>query len=265
MITTFKSESYTIAVEKNYKVYKIFKIFFGKDGTLYINFPYYKYRQGLLCIAKLRKNLKPPMDVSLLPGGKLTSYYVKYSHHLDGNAAFSQDKKIFTIKKMSVPLRELEGHIFTIQLQGLLDFEEAKEKEIGIISVKKIFIKFPIKENKTIKFVGQWYLIDKLKWKKEGMGLIVDCTDPRGNIYKGSYLLSPNKENPLSNYVLLLNCKEMPLLSKTEPSTLTFIGGFDRKKIVDDLRFDTKFLAFMYPEDDFDKLKKSLELIDFSP
>lgn len=74
--------------------------------------------------------MKYPASLSLLDGGKVTGHKVKYSHHPDGRVHFSQDGKIRTvIQKKSIPLSEAEGHLFTVQLQGLKDFGELSAKE----------------------------------------------------------------------------------------------------------------------------------------
>jgi hypothetical protein len=48
---------------------------------------------------------------------------VKYAHHRDGEAHFSQTGRVYThVRKRSVPLNEQIGHLWTIQLQGLNGF-----------------------------------------------------------------------------------------------------------------------------------------------
>jgi hypothetical protein len=65
--------------------------------------------------------------VNIECGGKVTSHLVKYSHHPDGRAHFSQDGKILTaIKRQSIALDRQNGHMFTLYIQGLHALDVAR-------------------------------------------------------------------------------------------------------------------------------------------
>jgi hypothetical protein len=64
-------------------------VFFGKDGDLFVTFPYFRHREGILSICRLQANGENQTTVNLEQGGKVTSHRVKYSHHLSGRAHFS--------------------------------------------------------------------------------------------------------------------------------------------------------------------------------
>ena len=85
--------SKSVVIQANFRDsrHNILQIGFLKDGSLVVHFPYFKHTRGLLSVVSV-----PQMrtaDVSLEPGGKCTSHLVKYTHHVDGEAHFSQDKK----------------------------------------------------------------------------------------------------------------------------------------------------------------------------
>ncbi|NMB74335.1 MAG: hypothetical protein GYA21_04310 [Myxococcales bacterium] len=64
---------------------------------------------------------------------------VKYSHHPDGRAHFSQHGKVKTsiINPDSMRLDDPSGgHLFTLRVQGLFDFEPVSEKDLRV-SVSK--------------------------------------------------------------------------------------------------------------------------------
>ena len=74
--------------------WKVFQIFFGKDRSLFITFPYYRHREGLLCASEVPpSDALNPQQINLAIGGKATSHLVKYSHHPDGRAHFPQTGK----------------------------------------------------------------------------------------------------------------------------------------------------------------------------
>jgi hypothetical protein len=117
---------------------KAFQIGFDKDGSLFIHFPYFQHRTGILSSSEIPATGERKADVNIEHGGKVTSHRVKYSHHPDGRAHFSQDGRIFTvIKRQSISLDTQNGHMFTLYIQGLYALEVAKTaKDAEGISVE---------------------------------------------------------------------------------------------------------------------------------
>jgi hypothetical protein len=63
-------------------------------------------------------------QLDLTPGGKIASHAVKYAHHPDGEAHFSQDGKVLTaIRRKAVPLDAAAGHLFTVHVVGFAAFK----------------------------------------------------------------------------------------------------------------------------------------------
>jgi hypothetical protein len=111
---------------------KAFQIGFDKDGSLFIHFPYFQHRTGILSSSEIPATGERKADVNIEHGGKVTSHRVKYSHHPDGRAHFSQDQKIFTaIKRQSLALDTQNGHMFTLYVQGLHALDVAKTAKDG--------------------------------------------------------------------------------------------------------------------------------------
>jgi len=81
---------------------KAFQIGFDKDGSVFIRFPYFQHRTGILSSSEIPATGERKADVNIDFGGKVTSHRVKYSHHPDGRAHFSQDGKIFTAIKRQI-------------------------------------------------------------------------------------------------------------------------------------------------------------------
>ena len=72
---------------------------------------------------------KIPRDEYGDPTYRITSHLVKYSHHVDGRAHFSQGGKILTaIKRQSMALDKQYGHIFSLLVQGLNAVDPAKDE-----------------------------------------------------------------------------------------------------------------------------------------
>src|SRR6202521_319975 len=137
---------------------KAFQVGFDEDGTLYVHFPYFQHRIGILSSSEIPATGERNAEVKLEDGGKVTSHRVKYSHHPDGRAHFSQDGKIFTaIKRQSISLDTQNGHMFSLYIQGLHALEVAKTaKDAEGISVNRSVIDFQIEPTpEATKFVGR--------------------------------------------------------------------------------------------------------------
>ena len=66
-------------------------------------------------------------------------------------------------------------------------------------------------------------------------------------------------------YCLLVTCEAIPRLDADRPSTLTFVGGFDRPEVALDHGKDTAFLALAYPTaEDHLQLIKTIGSVDFA-
>ena len=252
-IPAFASERFIITVETTEDRRKIFQILFRrKDGSLFVSFPYYKDTTGLLTLATLRAKTEYPASLSLIDGGKVTGHKVKYTHHPDGSVHFSQDGKILTkVRKESVPLSESDGHIFTAQLQGLEDFTSLRKKEQKpLLSDKKTILNFRFEGNspEAFKFVGHWYkkssLLERISQFGDKPWFICEKPD---NTKVFGMLISDPFLNTQDTYYLLLTCEGIPRLDKDRYSTLTFLGGFDRRELALNHNEDTSFLTLAYP------------------
>jgi len=270
-VRAFGTERFIIIIKTPGSRNKVMQIMLHKrDGSIFVNFPYYRFKQGLVSLVTFPANISLPTSLSLEPGGKVTSHLVKFTHHVDGHAHFSQDGRVLTVvKKHSIPLAVAEGHIFTAQLQGMSDYEVADPKQDFGYSLKKTFFEFNFteKEPEAIKILGYWYSLSSLVSRFRGqvpdtIGPTLPCvTDSNKKsvavLVENPYLKTKEK------YLLMIMCEAMPMLDKDSISALTFIGGFDPPKIVHDQTRDTTFLAISYPAHNYSELKQRIGSIDF--
>ena len=269
LVQCFRSERYIVAVETASSRCKMFQVMFQKkDGSLFVNFPYFKHGEGIVSLVTWTPENPPPANLSLEPGGKITSHRVKYSHHPNGRAHFSQDGRVLTaIKKQAVPINEIQGHVFTIQLQGLGCFEPLEPAaETPLATTKHITLKFPFssEEPEAIKFVGFWYPQDAILNRLTSgiVGPMMTLNTRNGKSYR-AFICSAPHGHAGEERILALAYEGIPRLDKGGEAALTFIGGFDRPEIVNDLTKTTTFLALWYPVTNADELTTRLGSIDF--
>jgi hypothetical protein len=245
---------------------KAFQIGFAKDGSLFIHFPYFRHRTGILSSSEIPATGEAKVDVNIEQGGKVTSHLVKYTHHADGCAHFSQDGKIFTaIRRQSISLDRQNGHIFSLYIQGLHALDVAKEpKDSCGISIKRSVIEFPVQPTaEAIKFVGRWLDINKLQASEPNtnVGPNVPMVDPDGRRADGILVASPY---PSATHVLAISCVAIPTLGP-DPEIFLFHGGFDATETMTDPRKKAGFLAFLYPVSEAATLRDRLGSVDYAP
>ena len=260
------AERYIVTVQAGNEAFKIFQILFNKkDGSLHLSFPYFIHKEGILSELSYPANTSSA-DLSFLPAGKVTTHRVKYSHHVSGEALFSQDGKIYSkIRKKSVSLRSQTGHIFTVLISGIQNFEQASQPKDQISSNSRSVLTFEFKETpNAVKFVGMWYSTRLLR--KNSGGIRNDkpkatLLSPDGNLREGLLLVNPYLDDG-ERFALVLYC-ELDPSKDTKETFLTFMGGFDSPEIVHDHSKETKVLSLMYPAVDAENLAKRIGSIDY--
>jgi len=268
-----RSERHVITVQMGEERHKLFQVFYLKDGSLCVDFPYFLDTEGIVSELTLNAGIDYPTSLKLDEKGKVTSHLVKYSHHPDGRVHFSQDGKVYTkIKRQSVPHKKLCGHVFTIMLQGFENFEKAKkEKDLDHSDPRRTVVNFKIEDNykEALKLVGRWYSLDYFKSNVTPINLQGKTFGPQiitgsGGEYTHGFLVSSLLNNPSKDYVLTISCQKVPLLDKSGEPCLTFIGGFDDYDIAIDKNKETSFLGLSYPTTNQEQLKNTIGSIDFN-
>lgn len=262
----FSTERYVITVQIAEKFHKIFQVFFSRDGSLHVGFPYFAHKEGILSEIKIPGGTTFPNDLSLLPGGKATKHQVHYTHHVDGEAHFAESKKIYTkIRKKSIPLKNQSGHIFTVQIWGISSFEKVEKEKDKISTNNRTILTYKFEEMPTaLKFVGMWYSTRVTRKNYSGPlgnGPKFSLMSPDGKVKEGFALINPFLDGG-EKYAFFLYCEEIP--SEDTKEALTFMGGFDVPEIVTDHNKDTSALSLMYPAENINDLIKQIGSVDFS-
>lgn len=84
-------ESFNIIATHSGRVHRVAKVKFACDGSIYVMFPGFPKQSGLVGQLRIPPGPNPPLTLSLADSGRVTSHLVKYSHHPDGRAHFSQN------------------------------------------------------------------------------------------------------------------------------------------------------------------------------
>jgi len=243
---------------------KAFQILFGGDGSLFITFPYFRHRTGILSVSAIPATGKRQSQVNLEQRGKVTSHLVKYSHHPDGRAHFSQTGKIVTvIKRQSIALEKQHGHMFSLLIQGLRALDTADPRKDTVMSSKRAVVDFAVGSSEAIKFAGHWFDVNEMRFNNPTLtiGPTLLTTDPDGIQRNACLFASPNAN---TRHVLAITCESISKLGP-EPEMFLFYGGFDPVQTMKDATKEAGFLAFLYPLLEADKMRERLGSVDFIP
>ena len=237
---------------------------FGKDGSFYLTFPYFKHTGGLLAEARVAGPPGGQTLIDLAEKGKVASHLVKYSHHPSGEALFSQHGKVKTVvRRQSVPLAEQQGHLFTLIAQGLRAYESLGATKENTASSKRTTLTFDIRDRfpKAFRIIGRWYWIEDLPVEPRPpiFGPRIQAVEPDGITHNAFIVGNPHD----LKHVLILTCIPQDSISPTH-DLMMFMGGFDTSSKITSSKRPTRFLAFLYPADDYEELKQRLGSIDYT-
>lgn len=247
-VDAIRADRTVCVVKIGSKRYKVFQVVWGADGSLFITFPYFEHSEGILTASHLPGNGKRETFIDLEEGGKVSSHRVKYSHHVGGEAHFSQDSKIITaIRRQSLPLGQQNGHIFTMQVQGLDALKNADPvKDAPRRDPKRSVVDFESPATKAIKFVGRWYDVSQIMLDRPtpfvGPWMPAKYFDG-GSAGKALFIGQPSSS---TKQLLAVTLKPIPKFTN-EGDTLLFYGGFDAREKMEDPTKDGGFLMFKYP------------------
>lgn len=246
----YGADRIVVAVQNSDLHKKIFQINFkSSDGSLFVEFPYAKLGAGRLGIVHCPAGT--PESLHFGENAPATTHSVKYVHHPDGEAHFSQDGKIFTkIRRKAVPLTAARGHIFTVMVQGLRHFADLTQKDVP--TPKRGVVPMPVAEGEinALKFVCHLYSSVDLAKMLQGSHmdspwLPIVFEDGRRLV---GIVLATKLVQAGQQYFLLVSVEEIRRIAGHTDLYVSLMGGFDPPSIVFDHGRQMSFLMLMYPE-----------------
>lgn len=262
----------TITVGSYDAEYQVCQIGFGKrDGTLFVSFPYFPKTSGLLSVATMPPASGGSLTLSLHEHGKVTTHLVKFSHHPDGRAHFSQDGKVYTaVKRQSFPLNGPIGHVFWLHIYypyGLKPFDQEKRDP------KRAYLRniFTPALPQAVTVAAEWRrkaeVVGTIHPAGHLAGPLSDVKTKSTGHQRKVFFFGPPEGYPGQDHVLLISTEAtLSLPNITEPQMI-FLGGFDHHEVPDPNvpANHTGCLAFIYPAENYEDLLPKLGSVDFMP
>jgi hypothetical protein len=237
-----------IGVDCQGVVRKLFQIVPARDGSVYVAFPYLPFDVGRVGFLTMRSGSAETIFGEDAP---VTAEKVKYSHHPNGAAHFSQSGRVRTeIRKSSVPFGRLSGHIFTVTFQGIDRYpsmlKTAKPKRRTAVAAFS-----QIESADAYKFIAHIYSERELASRIIGSGsrLWIRCALPSGKVLWG-ITLATNFSSEHGRKFIFLMLEPIGRVCAQYDELFMFLGGFDPPEISLDPAQDTRALMLLYPEGD---------------
>ena len=170
------------------------------------------------------------------------------------------------IRKQSLPLAEIDGHIFTVHVRGFSAFETTRGRKdaLKVDPKRTVMVNFNEGEPKGVRFIGLWYSPASLSGRgyltNPSVGGPIVTVDRSDGTQALAYLLGPPKGSPFEDHLLLLLPVLEPGLGRTPEPYLIFFGGFDSN--MDRATEETHLLGVSYPIEDYNSLRRKLGSVD---
>ena len=260
-----------VSLWDNVEARKLLLLIFGRDGSVYAQFPYFKASSGVLKELTFRTQPIFPTNIDTTREAWVTGHLVKYSHHTDGEAHFSQDGNVKTVvRRKSFRLDGPTGHLFQLTAFNLDGFEHFEAKDV---KPHRPSIEFRVpRMPQGVNVVAEWYrksMFDGLiaRSGEARVGPVLPLVNGATGDRVDHVLLSPPLEGKVSQHVLGLTCSEAEVPVGTTSPTAIFIGGWDHHEVIDRTvaPVHTGALFCTYPADAAALLNRDLESIDLRP
>lgn len=259
MIDVVFTQKINLFVTDGSQHYRIFCLFFRKDGGFNVSIPGYKIKNGVIgeCILKDSR-------IDLKEKGKAVSSVVKFAYPQDGKVHFSESGKIFSEfkTKNTLTLDENINQLFGFYSQGYKNFLFEEKKRNSSSKEFSFYFDFSqMGKPESFRVLGRWYKKDqeKISPTKICSKYIFQENNLSSAQLMYSIAITPYEGKYSGDSMLVLSFE--PVFQKINAHRedhIFLIGGFDNE---DDLKKEnTDLLMFSYPA-----IGDGLPNIDFPP
>ena len=230
--------------------FKICRISFGKDGSIYVSFPYCKEKTGILNELQPPEGATGPITYDLGQGGKRVSTDTKFSHHRSGIVQFSKTGSVRDApRRKSFPLDGPIGHVFDLYVYWPAGFdllEKPKKNDLHLA------FRFRDRHPVAVHINAQWRRkVDILANTDPPDGRVNPQTEVmhrKSGLASRVFFLGQPKGYPLRDHLLMISGGEIEPPTGADRPGMVFIGGWNTHEEVGGSSNPRKdALVFMYP------------------
>ena len=196
-------------------VYACQLMFSKKDGSLFVQFPYFRHQDGIATLVHTRNDGGAARTIRFPDEGKVTSHLVKYSHHPDGRVHFSQDGKVRTeiCRNSEFPLNGPIGKLFQLHafrpLGGFLPLDDSNMKK----GRPHLVFNYPKEVPQALKISAEWRKkADVAGWSRP-VGTPLGPKARIESVVTGgsapAYFFGQPEGFPLQDHLVVVTCEHM--------------------------------------------------------
>ncbi len=230
--------------------FKVCRINFGKDGSIYVSFPYCKEKSGILSELQPPDGATGPITYNLDCGGMRVSTDTKFSHHRSGAVQFSKTGFFRKApRRQSFPLDGPIGHVFDLNVYWPAGFdllEKPKKKDLHLA--------FGFRDRHPVA------VLINAQWRRKA-DILANTDPPHGKVSPSTevthresglvrrvHFLGQPQGYPLRDHLLMITGGEVQLPTGADRTGMVFVGGWNTHEDVGDSSTPRKdALVFMYP------------------
>lgn len=238
--------SSTVIAATPFGHFKLFKVTFGQDGSIYVPFPYLDTKRGVLSEADPETE-PDPKTLNLRRNGIVVEYDVKFSHHTSGWVHFSKTGEHALLpRRHSFPLNGPIGIVFDFHLYWLRGFAAPDLKKAP--RDLPLVLRFP-KHPTSIRVWGEWRrkrdILNNTEDPMMSVGPAAMVTRRTDGANMHFLFLGQPKGYPLQEHLLMISAEEIPHAEGADSPGAVFLGGWDDHE--DKRPASPRMLVFMYP------------------
>lgn len=266
------AEKATVTAGTVEREFQLCQIGFAKrDGTIFVSFPYLPRSDGILSVARFPDTQTGQVTLSFGDEAKSTSHLVKFTHHPDGAAHFSQDGKVRSVvRRQSFRLDGPIGHVFQMSAYlpaGFSRFDQTTRR------TKRTYLRnlFTDQLPMAVQVRAEWRRKESIIPNIQPLGATSGPVTRVQSRHTGEenvvHFLGQPDSFPLREHVLLVTVNATKSLPTFSSSGVIFLGGYDPHEIQagDPPVRQTGCLVAIYPASTHDELKRRIESIDYMP
>lgn len=232
--------------------HKIARITFGKDGSIYVQFPYLDKKDGVIAELPVDPDVEGPVTYRLGDLGTRVATDVKFSHHASGEVRFSKTgHRITAPTRQSFPLDGPIGRVFELSLFDLTGFAE-----FSTTKKNTAYLGFNFPD-------GADGLVLRAQWRRKAdivanihppgqmAGPATTAVHRRTGIEEAIYFFGAPLDRPNQDHVLVITSAPVEPAKGADRPSMVFLGGWDPHEQApgEEPRRLGNCLAFLYPID----------------
>jgi len=248
----FASQSTVVFVQTPIARAKVCRIIFGQsDGSIYVDFPYFVAKDGLLSEVTLPTDRSAPHTLNLRENGQQVTTDVKFAHHTSGTVHFSKTGWAKGLpERQSFPLQTGMGSVFEVfvfWIHALSELDRIKGRDVHL------GFRFPDRSVHSVVVRAEWRRKSDIAGNRgDGIGpLGPDTTaeDRATGVTTFFQMLGQPRGFPLQDHILLLAAGSTEMASWQEGPGMVFFGGWNEHERTGEHpdRYRHTCLSFMYP------------------